>query len=401
MNAKSEIYILGGGPAGLSAGYFAKKQGLDFTILEAGTQVGGNLRTLQQGAFLFDTGGHRFHDKDPEVTQEIKGLLGKDLFEVRAPSEIFYDGKFVRFPLRLSDLVKQLDCKTLVKIAWENLPPRRHPDAENFAELALSQYGPRLAEMFLLNYSRKLWGMAPHTLSTAVSGGRLKNLDLKNFMRELVLGPAPASSHLDGSFLYPKYGIGMISDKMSQFIGAERICPNSRVSRLVQKNKRIEQVELNGGRVLEVSTLINTLPLTLAAKMLDPPPPPELLAVVNTIRFRHLVLCVFGLDRPFFSSNASLYFSSEDLPFTRLYEPKNRSVHMAPQGQTAVVLELPCFNEDAVWTMGEGELRSLVWEGLQRVKPLGGKRLSVIRRIKCPSPILCWKWGLPRRWNTW
>ena len=143
----------------------------------------------------------------------------------------------------------------------------------------------------------------------------------------------------------------MIVDKMSEFIGSKRIRINSRVSRLVHSGGRLDRVVLNDDAEVEVSTVVNTLPLSLSAKMLDPPPPPELLAAANAVKYRNLILCVFGLDRPSFSPNASLYFPGAEFPFTRLYEPKNRSRHMAPEGQTAIVLELPCFREDAVWNM--------------------------------------------------
>ena len=93
-----EIQILGGGPAGLAAGYWAQKLGLDFAIFEASDEVGGNCRTMRQGDFLFDTGAHRVHDKDPDITREIKGLLGDDLHEVSAPSEIYSGRDFFRFP---------------------------------------------------------------------------------------------------------------------------------------------------------------------------------------------------------------------------------------------------------------------------------------------------------------
>ena len=82
------------------------------------------------------------------------------------------------------------------------------------------------------------------------------------------------------------------------------------------------------------------------------------------------MLCVFCLNRDAFSPNASLYFPGEEFPFTRLYEPKNRSTEMAPNGQTVIVLELPCYSDDAVWNMSEVELQTEVWKALQRVKPL-------------------------------
>ena len=43
------------------------------------------------------------------------------------------------------------------------------------------------------------------------------------------------------------------------------------------------------------------------------------------------------------------YFPEPKFPFTRLYEPKNRSKKMAPDEQTAIVLELPCYNDEAIW----------------------------------------------------
>src|SRR5690606_13993051 len=83
---KRMLNILGGGPAGLAAGYHARKEGLPFRVYEASSEVGGNCRTLRWGNVLFDTGAHRLHDRDPYVTAELRGLLGDDLLEVHAPS---------------------------------------------------------------------------------------------------------------------------------------------------------------------------------------------------------------------------------------------------------------------------------------------------------------------------
>ncbi|MYG00159.1 NAD(P)-binding protein [Candidatus Poribacteria bacterium] len=380
----ADIHILGGGPAGLTTGYYAKKQSLNFLIYEAGANVGGNCRTLQLDKFLFDTGAHRFHDKDPVVTVEVKHLLGDDLLRVEAPSEIFYQDKFYRFPLIMSDLVKKLDTKTLLKIGWDKLRTSNRKQEHNFKELALNKYGKTLAERFLLNYSEKLWGYPTDKLSTAISGNRLKGLDFRNFLRSTVLGTPKSPTHLDGSFYYPKHGIGMIPDKLCEFIGNERIKYNHKVSRLIHKNGRIEKVVLNANVETQVSTVINTLPLTLSMQILEPAPPQELHAIVNTIKYRNLRLCVYCLNKDSFSPNASLYFPSDEFPFTRLYEPKNRSPYMAPEGQTVIVLEIPCFNEDTFWKMSEEALHSKVWEALNRVKLLNTDEIIHYQTYKLP-----------------
>ena len=167
----------------------------------------------------------------------------------------------------------------------------------------------------------------------------------------------------------------MISDKLHEFISPQHIKLKHRVNRLIHKDRRIERIIVNNGAgqddiEIPVSTVINTLPLTLSMRMLEPSPPPDLCAIADAIKYRHLVLCVFCLNRDAFSSNASIYFPSEEFPFTRLYEPKNRSPHMAPEGQTVIVLEIPCDTDDVVWNMKESELRTEVWNALQRVKPI-------------------------------
>ena len=69
------LAILGGGIAGLSVGYYAKKNGIPFTIYEEKARIGGNAITFKHSDFFFDSGAHRIHDKDPKVTKEIYDLL--------------------------------------------------------------------------------------------------------------------------------------------------------------------------------------------------------------------------------------------------------------------------------------------------------------------------------------
>lgn len=378
------MLILGGGPAGLAAGYHARKCGWDFSLLEAGGEIGGNCRTLRLGDFRFDTGAHRLHDKDPEVTGEIKQLLGEDLLEVDAPSEIFSGGKFFRFPLSPSNLARQLSGSTLLRIALENMRPKQSRQPGNFEQFAKDQYGPTLAGRFLLNYSAKLWGEEPSNLSIEVSGGRLKQLNLGSVVRDALYRGKRKSRHLDGSFLYPRYGIGMIPDRMGEFIGADCIRLNNRVTGFNTTQGRIESVVVNGNVEIAARRFVNTLPLTLTVKMLASAAPREILDAAESIKYRHLVLCVFCLDRPSFSPNASLYFPDAEFPFTRLYEPKQRSAFMAPVGQTAIVLEMPCYGEDAVWDSPDEVLQQLAWSALLQVKQMSADEVVRFEVVRIP-----------------
>ena len=72
MTKPTHITVLGGGPAGLSIGYYAKKKGIPFTIYEANDCIGGNSTTLRHGDFFYNSGAHRLHDKDASVTEELQ-----------------------------------------------------------------------------------------------------------------------------------------------------------------------------------------------------------------------------------------------------------------------------------------------------------------------------------------
>ncbi len=387
------LSILGGGIAGLSAGHFAGKSGLPFKIYEARETVGGNCRTHEHEGFLFDSGAHRFHDKDPMMTQVLRDLLGDELEEVRAPSQIYHDGRFIDFPLSPLNLVRKLGAGTLTKAAFELARARlsRRGQGDDFEAFALRTYGRTIAELFLLGYSRKLWGMPPDRLSPVISGGRLKGLTISAFLFEAFGRNRKRTRHLDGSFYYPRHGIRLIPERLAESCGRENILTGSRITRVFHDARRIRAVEVNGReRVATTGGVINTLPLSVFLGLLDPVPPPEVLAPAGRLRFRDLVLVALFLDRPSLSKNASIYFPDAGLPFARLYEPKNRSRFMAPQDRTAVVVECPCFRDDAVWSAPDGRLVDTVRGHLARLglirepEVLGG----TVARLEYAYPVI-------------
>jgi len=364
------ITVLGAGPAGLATGFYARRNDRPVRLLEANDTVGGNARTLQMGPFRYDTGAHRFHDKNDAITADVKALLGDDLRRVDAPSQICWRGKRIDFPLAPYDLLRKLPLSLLAQISWEQLSiPRVSEDADHFREMAHQSYGETLADLFLLNYTEKLWGADASDLSPRVAGDRLEGLDLKTFFLEAFGGTKEKARHLDGSFYYPKHGYGQIAEATADALGRDHIRTGARITSISHDGTRVRSVTVNDRETVDVETVVSTLPLTLVLRLLDPAPPAAIQDLGASIRFRHLRLAVLGLDRPRLTPNASLYFPSAHIPFTRLYEPKNRSPDLAPDDQTVVVLELPCHRDDAEWEQSADELREaaralLVAQGL-------------------------------------
>jgi protoporphyrinogen oxidase len=339
-NNYQRLDILGAGPAGLGVGYYAKKYGIPVSIFELSNNVGGNSRTISNGEFFYDTGAHRLHNKHSSVTQMVKELLGGDLKLVNVPSKIYHNGSMVDFPLNIINLFQSLQTSDLLKIIKENFfySFKKNVDIKSFKDLAYQNYGPTLSELFLINYTEKLWGENSNKLDPSISGKRLKNLDFISVIKSLFFG-INNTKHLDGSFFYPKYGFGTIFDELANTIGNENIFLDSKVEKIIHDGKRINWIVCAGQKPFSPGMVVDTLPLNALSKMFDPRPPDEITKCIEDIKFRDVRLCILYLNKSKFSNNASIYFPESKFPYNRIYEPKNRSKYMAPKDKTCIVIE--------------------------------------------------------------
>jgi protoporphyrinogen oxidase len=353
-----DITVLGGGASGICVGYYAKKHGLSFKIHEAADTAGGNATTIQYKDFLFDTGAHRWHNRYPEVTKELKEIMGQDLKQIHMPSHIFYNKKLIDFPLSPLNLLKNMGPVAVTKSGLEVLFNRisNGHSIKNFEDFAVHTYGRSIASSFLTNYSEKLWGLPCDELSPQSAGKRMKGLNLKTFIREALYGSRAKTEHLDGSFFYPRNGIGNIVNKLIEECGDENIIRRSKVTEIFHSDREIISIEINGRDKVHTGFVVNTLPVSLFLNMLSPLPPEEILQISNTLIYRHLKLVALFIDKPSITDSATVYFPDKDFIFTRLYEPKKRSAHMSPEGHTSLIIEIPCQYESEYWDMEDNEL---------------------------------------------
>ena len=92
---KTNVAIIGAGPAGLTAAYLLSKNNVAVTVLEADpVYVGGISRPATYKGFHFDIGGHRFFSKSKAVEDFWMEILPNDMLDRPRSSRIFYGGKF-------------------------------------------------------------------------------------------------------------------------------------------------------------------------------------------------------------------------------------------------------------------------------------------------------------------
>src|SRR5215212_35208 len=118
---KTNVAIIGAGPAGLTAAYLLSKNNVPVTVLEADpVYVGGISRTATYKGFHFDIGGHRFFSKCKAVEDLWSEILPNDMLQRPRSSRIFYDGKFFAYPLRPFEALVKLGVfrSALCVLSW-------------------------------------------------------------------------------------------------------------------------------------------------------------------------------------------------------------------------------------------------------------------------------------------
>ncbi|HJQ82498.1 MAG TPA: FAD-dependent oxidoreductase [Candidatus Binatia bacterium] len=364
----AELTILGGGPAGLGVAYYATRAGQRVALYEKSTALGGLCRTLQAGAHRYDTGAHRFHDRDPDVTRDVRELVGDDLRSVDAPSQICDRGRFVDFPPTPLNLLLSSSVGDAGRIGLEILRGRLARRAPvSFGDFAVRQFGETLARRYLLAYSEKLWGLPAHELSPDVATRRLSGMTIGSLVRELV-APGRKTRHIDGRFLYPRLGYGQIADRLTAALPAAAINAGRAVVGLECAQGRVARIRFADGAAVEPGDrVVSTLPLTVLVKLLGDAAPADARRHVERLRFRHIRLVFLRLAQERVSPNASIYVPDPSLIISRISEPKNRSAEMAPPDETSLVVEVPCFTGDAVHGLSDGALVDRVVSELERL----------------------------------
>src|SRR5882672_4558138 len=122
ISAQAPVIVIGAGPAGLTAALQLAELGVRVLVVEANPRVGGLARTIEYKGFRFDIGGHRFFTKVPAVRDLWRSMLGPDFLRRPRLSRIFFDGKFIDYPLKPADALLKLGAfrslAILVSYLW-------------------------------------------------------------------------------------------------------------------------------------------------------------------------------------------------------------------------------------------------------------------------------------------
>ena len=217
------VVVLGAGPAGLTAGYRLAKEGRPVVVLESTEQVGGLARTEVREGYRFDLGGHRFFTKAKEVDQLWHEILSDEFLRRPRQSRIYWNGKFLEYPLQGMDVIRKLGPIELVRCGLSYLRaavmPKRREDS--FEDWVSNRFGKRLYQHFFKTYTEKLWGVSTAEIRSEWAAQRIKGLSFFSAAKSAFFGnKGNQIKSLISEFNYPRYGPGQMWERMRDEIRA-------------------------------------------------------------------------------------------------------------------------------------------------------------------------------------
>jgi protoporphyrinogen oxidase len=397
---EKEIVILGGGLAGLTAGYFLTRAGHRVRLFESDSSVGGLSKTIESGHYRFDLGGHRFFTKNKNTEDFVRQLMNGELISVTRKSKIYMRSKYFEYPLKPLNAAFGLGIPTTAKIILDYWAERlktylKKPEIVSLEDWVVSNFGRALFNLYFREYSEKVWGADCGSISSEWVSQRIKGLSLgvaiKNALFKL---SGKDIATLADRFLYPSLGIGRISEKLMEGInGISSVSTNTRVARINHRGFRVEDVTVCGPdsqNTAKGDEFVSTIPVTTFLKIMRPGVPEDVSAAASCLRYRDLIIVAVMLNRRSITDQTWIYIPEKKIPFGRIHEPKNWSAFMAPEGKTLIVAEYFCFEGDGIWNTGDKELESLTAFHLEALGFISKKEVigSSVVRVPKAYPFL-------------
>ncbi|MBI4370722.1 MAG: FAD-dependent oxidoreductase [Elusimicrobia bacterium] len=335
---KTDVLILGGGLAGLSAAHHLGGLGVSSRlVLEARQTPGGTAGSVRRGGFTFDYTGHLLHLHDPCGKRLILDLLDGNVALHERRARVFSRGVLTPYPFQANTRglppAVVLDC---VAGFLETVHrPRRLPRRPDFLSWSRATFGEGITRHFMRPYNEKLWRASLSRLTTEWQGRFVPKPSPAEVLLG-ALGGGDAHFGYNASFRYPvRGGIQALPDAL-----AARLEPG-----VLRLGAAVEAVDLREKAVLardlgevRYERLVNTLPL---ARFLDlaRPLPLAVREARGRLRWNTVWNLNLGVARPDVSDAHWIYFPERRFPFYRVGVSSHFSPRLAPAGHSALYVE--------------------------------------------------------------
>ena len=386
MKVDAEVFVIGAGPAGLTAAYCLTKETSSVLVIEKDpVYVGGISRTVRYKDFLFDIGGHRFFSKSKEVVDLWQEILPDDFIERPRLSRIFYGRKYYSYPLNAFEalfnlgLIRSAAC--LLSFAYAKARPIKNP--RTFHEWVRNQFGEQLFSIFFKTYTEKVWGMSCDEISSDWAAQRIKGLDLgvavTNALKRALLpkrsakaGNGAVVKTLIEGFQYPRKGPGMMWEAAARKIkerGGNVLMGHDLTSLTFDSESMIWNVEVatgDGGRESYTARhIVSSAPIReLVDKII---PKSASFKQAQQLCYRDFLIVALMVNKPDIVPDNWIYIHDPSVKVGRIQNFSSWSPDMVKPGMSCFGLEYFCFEGDGLWSAPDADLIALATREIAKI----------------------------------
>src|ERR1044071_7449889 len=146
--------ILGGGFAGTTTAYLLQKEGYEVTLIEKEPYLGGGCRTFFYGGHPFQYGPRVYYGYSKKVFEWVNSFTPIRRFPFELRTYVESDQRFYHYPIHQDDLPQM---RAYPQIAAELAARDNSKEPKDFEEYWINRVGKTLYDMFVNNYSKKMW----------------------------------------------------------------------------------------------------------------------------------------------------------------------------------------------------------------------------------------------------
>ncbi|HWM19218.1 MAG TPA: FAD-dependent oxidoreductase, partial [Ilumatobacteraceae bacterium] len=274
---RCDIVVLGAGPAGLAAAWYAVRRGFSVVVVDRAERVGGLAGSITIDRQSVDLGSHRLHPSiSADLLEDLREVLHLELQWRPRNGRIRLAGRWLAFPLQPFDLLRNARPSFAVRVLGDiaaapvrrRLGSRSPARTASFSGQVRRNLGPTIAGAFYEPYARKLWGVDGDRLSPELFRRRVSVGSASAIVRKLI------RPHSAGGFWYPLGGFGTICTTLADdFVHRGGVLLTATQIDSIDLDGEVTQVRLRDGGSIVTRTVVSTIPSANLVDLVGAPAP--------------------------------------------------------------------------------------------------------------------------------
>lgn len=362
--------ILGGGPAGLAAGYTLAKAGRSPVLLERDKVCGGLMRSIHRGDYVVDVGRKELYNRIERVDKLWSDLLGEDYRTYPHRGGFLFDGHILEMTPTFKGIRRGMPWSMFlgcgIDLLWSRVKYAGQRPA-NVEEYFYQTRGKRLTRIASQAYQEKLtgvrWAEVPLPEDFYNGNGNGAGTGLFSTLKAAVSRALSTKevNTFEGIWRHPAKGTGQICDAMAKEMidAGGSIHYLSKVTAMSSNGNRVDSVtaEIDGDVVFfNPEHVISSVPLEVLLSLLGiPVPPAPNRKGVASIK-RTVVLAYLFLDREPLFPHAWLQTTDPSTRMGRITNYSGFNSDMVPKGKGCVCCEYYCYGDDPLLQATDDEI---------------------------------------------